>query len=122
MSVEAKFNKAVSIVGSLPKDGPVQPTQDDQLKFYGFYKQATIGDVNTKKPGMFDLTGKYKWEAWNKNQGMSKEDAQQAYVDALLQLPLCPSRRSSYIAIQQILKKHEDEGDSAQHIKDIESA
>jgi diazepam-binding inhibitor (GABA receptor modulating acyl-CoA-binding protein) len=35
MSVEAKFNKAVSIVGSLPKDGPVQPTQDDQLKFYG---------------------------------------------------------------------------------------
>lgn len=35
MSVEAKFNKAVSIVGSLPKDGPVQPTQDQQLKFYG---------------------------------------------------------------------------------------
>lgn len=35
MSAEAKFNKAVSIVGSLPKDGPVQPTQDDQLTFYG---------------------------------------------------------------------------------------
>ncbi|CCF52547.1 hypothetical protein NDA11_007293 [Ustilago hordei] len=106
MSVEAKFNKAVSIVGSLPKDGPVQPTQDDQLKFYGYYKQATIGDVNTKKPGMFDLTGKYKWEAWNKNQGMSKEDAQQAYVDALL----------------EILKKHGSEGDSAKYIQEIESA
>ncbi|CBQ73359.1 related to ACB1-Acyl-CoA-binding protein [Sporisorium scitamineum] len=106
MSVEAKFNKAVSIVGSLPKDGPVQPSQDDQLKFYGLYKQATIGDVNTKKPGMFDLAGKYKWEAWNKNQGLSKEEAQQAYVDALL----------------AILKKHEDEGDSAEHIKAIESA
>lgn len=37
MSAEAKFNKAVQIVGSLPKDGPVQPSQDDQLKFYGLY-------------------------------------------------------------------------------------
>jgi diazepam-binding inhibitor (GABA receptor modulating acyl-CoA-binding protein) len=28
---EAKFNKAVEIVGGLPKDGPVKPTQEDQL-------------------------------------------------------------------------------------------
>ena len=28
---EAKFNKAVAIVQSLPKDGPIRPTQDDQL-------------------------------------------------------------------------------------------
>jgi hypothetical protein len=28
---EAKFNKAVAIVRSLPKDGPIQPTLDDQL-------------------------------------------------------------------------------------------
>jgi hypothetical protein len=28
---EAKFNKAVEIVQSLPKEGPIQPTQDDQL-------------------------------------------------------------------------------------------
>jgi diazepam-binding inhibitor (GABA receptor modulating acyl-CoA-binding protein) len=35
MTVEDKFNKAVAIVGSLPKDGPVRPSQDEQLKFYG---------------------------------------------------------------------------------------
>ena len=28
---EAKFNKAVEIIQSLPKDGPIQPTQEDQL-------------------------------------------------------------------------------------------
>lgn len=28
---EAKFNKAVEIVQSLPKEGPVKPSQDDQL-------------------------------------------------------------------------------------------
>ena len=33
-----------------------------------------------------DFAGKYKWEAWNKNQGLSKEEAQQAYVDALLEV------------------------------------
>jgi diazepam-binding inhibitor (GABA receptor modulating acyl-CoA-binding protein) len=28
---ETKFSKAVKIVQTLPKDGPIQPTQDDQL-------------------------------------------------------------------------------------------
>ena len=28
---KAKFDKAVSIVQSLPKEGPIQPTQDEQL-------------------------------------------------------------------------------------------
>ena len=28
---KAKFDKAVAIVQSLPKDGPIQPTQDEQL-------------------------------------------------------------------------------------------
>ena len=28
---EAKFLKAVEIVQNLPKDGPVKPSQDDQL-------------------------------------------------------------------------------------------
>ena len=28
---EAKFNKAVEIIQSLPADGPIKPTSDDQL-------------------------------------------------------------------------------------------
>lgn len=32
------------------------------------------------KPGLFDLKGKAKWEAWNKKKGTSKEDARKAYV------------------------------------------
>lgn len=31
------------------------------IQFYGLYKQATVGDNNTPKPGMMDFTGKYKW-------------------------------------------------------------
>lgn len=32
------------------------------------------------KPGLFDLKGKAKWEAWNGKKGMSVADAKEAYV------------------------------------------
>ena len=33
------------------------------------------------KPGMFDMKGRYKWDAWSKNKGMSKEEAQAKYIE-----------------------------------------
>ncbi|PSS36743.1 hypothetical protein PHLCEN_2v1374 [Hermanssonia centrifuga] len=83
---ESKFNKAVEIIQALPKEGPIKPSQDDQLFFYSYFKQATIGDVNTTRPGMLDFVGKAKWDAWNKVKGTSKEDARQKYVDKLLEV------------------------------------
>jgi len=55
-------------------------TNDELLALYGFYKQATAGDVSGPKPGMFDLKGKAKFEAWSKNKGMAKEKAVTNYV------------------------------------------
>ncbi|KAH9856619.1 Acbp from Moniliophthora Perniciosa [Lenzites betulinus] len=81
---QSKFDKAVAIVQSLPADGPIQPSQQDQLEFYKYYKQATIGDVNTSRPGMLDFVGKAKWDAWKSVEGTSKEDAQAKYVEKLL--------------------------------------
>ncbi|THH29915.1 hypothetical protein EUX98_g4260 [Antrodiella citrinella] len=83
---EAKFTKAVEIVQSLPKDGPIKPSQDDQLFFYKYYKQATIGDVNVARPGMLDFTGKAKWDAWNSIKGTSKEEAWAKYVEKLIEV------------------------------------
>lgn len=48
--------------------------------------EATAGDNNTGKPGMLDMKGKYKWEAWNKNKGMTQEDAEQQYISFVEQL------------------------------------
>ena len=42
------------------------------------------GDCDPKdKPGMFSALSEkaYKYSAWEKNKGMSKEDAMQAYID-----------------------------------------
>ncbi|SGZ01176.1 BQ5605_C044g12178 [Microbotryum silenes-dioicae] len=165
----AQFDKAVATVGQLPKDGPVKPSQPDQLvgltlrrtlvwmdsgmpracalvlvpngclpsagdvlssdkarvrtrlarnrimkldstdfigplrwsgsldtnviagsnssyQFYGLYKQATVGDVNTSRPGMMDFVGKAKWDAWKNNEGLSSDDAKSKYVEAFLDI------------------------------------
>lgn len=41
------------------------PGNEAKLKLYGLFKQATVGPVNTKRPGMTDFVGKAKWDAWN---------------------------------------------------------
>ena len=41
--------------------GPLQSSNDQKLKFYSLYKQATIGNVNTERPGFFSLVERKKW-------------------------------------------------------------
>ncbi|KAF8322718.1 acyl-CoA-binding protein [Clavulina sp. PMI_390] len=83
---EAKFNKAVEIVQGLPKDGPVQPSDSDKLYFYKYYKQATVGDVDTARPGgLFNFAANAKWDAWNSVKGTSKEEAYGKYVEKLME-------------------------------------
>ncbi|KAK4047912.1 hypothetical protein OIV83_005096 [Microbotryomycetes sp. JL201] len=50
------------------------------------YKQATEGDVQTSRPGLLDVLGRAKWDAWNKRKGMSPEEAERMYVHALLRI------------------------------------
>ncbi|CAA9993015.1 unnamed protein product [Nesidiocoris tenuis] len=70
------FDAAAEKVKTLTK----KPTDDELLELYALFKQATVGDNETSKPGLLDLKNKYKWESWNKKKGMSKEDAMQAYI------------------------------------------
>jgi diazepam-binding inhibitor (GABA receptor modulating acyl-CoA-binding protein) len=55
--------------------------KDQKLKFYSLYKQATEGDNNTEKPGMFSIKEKYKWEAWSTQKGKSQEQAKKEWLD-----------------------------------------
>jgi diazepam-binding inhibitor (GABA receptor modulating acyl-CoA-binding protein) len=55
-------------------------SNDDLLTLYKYYKQGTVGDCNTSRPGMFDLTGKAKWDAWNSVKGLSQDDAKTQYI------------------------------------------
>ncbi|XP_041367799.1 acyl-CoA-binding protein-like [Gigantopelta aegis] len=80
--MSAEFNKAAEEVKKLKN----RPSDADMLEIYAFYKQTTVGDVNTDQPGMLDFKGKAKWNAWNGKKGMSKEDAQQKYIDLVEEL------------------------------------
>ena len=54
---------------------------DVMLDLYALYKQATVGDVTGDRPGMLDLRGRAKYDAWGKRKGMTRDAAMQAYVD-----------------------------------------
>lgn len=74
--VSAEFTAKAEAVSNLTQ----RPSDDELLKLYGLFKQATVGDNTTTKPGMFDFKGKYKWEAWDKLKGTSQEEAETQYI------------------------------------------
>ena len=68
MSLSKEFESAKASLASLKND----PGNDAKLKLYGLFKQASVGDCNTPKPGFTDMVNKYKWNAWNSLKKMSK--------------------------------------------------
>jgi diazepam-binding inhibitor (GABA receptor modulator, acyl-CoA-binding protein) len=48
--------------------------------------ESTVGDNETSRPGLLDVKGKYKWDAWKKNSGKSQQTAQQEYIAFVEQL------------------------------------
>ena len=60
-----------------------RPNNDTLLKIYSLYKQGTTGDATGKRPGMFDMVGRAKYDAWAKLSGTSQDDAMQQYVDLI---------------------------------------
>ncbi|KAI5084405.1 hypothetical protein GOP47_0000574 [Adiantum capillus-veneris] len=65
---------------------PSHTTDADKLILYGLFKQATIGEINTSRPGFFDMKGKAKWDAWKNFAGKSKEEAMEEYITKVKQL------------------------------------
>ena len=56
------------------------PSNEYLLELYALYKQATVGDVDGKRPGMMDFKGRAKYDAWSERKGVSKDDAMTKYV------------------------------------------
>jgi diazepam-binding inhibitor (GABA receptor modulating acyl-CoA-binding protein) len=73
------FNDAVERVLQLTKE----PTNEDKLKLYGLFKQATVGDINIECPSIFNMTGRAKWAAWNEHKGKTMEQAKTEYISVV---------------------------------------
>ncbi len=80
--IKKKFDAAAKAVTKLPK----RPTNDQMLELYALYKQATDGDATGSRPGMFDLTGRAKFDAWTKKKGVAANDAMKSYTALVARL------------------------------------
>jgi diazepam-binding inhibitor (GABA receptor modulator, acyl-CoA-binding protein) len=56
------------------------PDNDTLLRLYALYKQATAGDASGKRPGMFDMVGRAKYDAWAALKGTTQAEAMESYV------------------------------------------
>lgn len=57
-------------------------SDEEKLSLYGLYKQINDGDCKKSEPSkLFNYTENLKWNAWNKNKGMTKEEAMKKYVN-----------------------------------------
>jgi acyl-CoA-binding protein len=76
MALEDDFRSAQERVKTLT----TRPSNDTLLELYSLFKQATEGDVQGKRPGMLDLKGRAKYDAWAGRKGVGREAAMQQYV------------------------------------------
>ena len=77
--LKALFEQAVADSKSLPE----KPDNMTLLKIYALYKQASVGDVEGKRPGFTDMVGRAKYDAWNGLKGTTAEAAMQDYIDLI---------------------------------------
>ena len=82
MANDLEFTKASQDVKNLNS----KPSNDVLLKLYSLYKQVTEGDVQGSRPGMLDIKGRAKYDAWAKLKGNSKDSARDQYVQLVKDL------------------------------------
>ncbi|RYP82038.1 hypothetical protein DL770_005721 [Monosporascus sp. CRB-9-2] len=79
MATSEAFQKAAEDSKKLTS----KPDNDDLLDLYALYKVANGEDFSkAPAPGMFDLKGKAKYNAWRKvvDEGVKPEQAQEKYI------------------------------------------
>ncbi|KAL9974342.1 hypothetical protein ACROYT_G011366 [Oculina patagonica] len=76
-NLENDFKAASERSKTLKQD----PGNEHKLKLYALFKQGSTGKCNSPKPGAFDFVAKAKWSAWNDLGDLSKDEAQQKYID-----------------------------------------
>ncbi|CAL1701548.1 unnamed protein product [Somion occarium] len=103
--VDTQFDRAVQIVQSLPKTGPIQTGYEEKLTMYSLYKQATVGNVQPPRPNVWDMLGRAKWDAWAKHKDLDSYEAKWMYVDALL----------------KVLRKYSDKTVAMDLVRELES-
>lgn len=87
MALEDEFRLAQERVMKLSS----RPPNETLLELYALFKQGTAGDASGKRPGLLDLKGRAKYDAWAARKGMEKDEAQRRYVELVNRLTRSPA-------------------------------
>jgi diazepam-binding inhibitor (GABA receptor modulator, acyl-CoA-binding protein) len=79
-------SKEFLIAAEYVKKLKTSPNNDELLDLYKYYKQATVGDNNTSRPGMLNLSGGKKWDAWDSVKGTSTHNSEVEYIKLVNQM------------------------------------
>jgi diazepam-binding inhibitor (GABA receptor modulator, acyl-CoA-binding protein) len=82
MELQTQFEQAIADSKNITQ----RPSNEQLLKMYALYKQATEGNVTGTRPSMFDFKGQAKYDAWANQKDITKEDAMQQYIQLVASL------------------------------------
>mmetsp|Transcript_11293 Transcript_11293/g.12942 ORF Transcript_11293/g.12942 Transcript_11293/m.12942 type:complete len:282 (+) Transcript_11293:67-912(+) len=93
-SPDAEIDIAFTRAQNFLKDLVVEDT-GTKLQLYGLFKRATCGTCNhSRKPSVFDLRAKAKYDAWSAVSNLSEAQAKQEYVRLVESLRSSPAVKS----------------------------
>ena len=79
---EKAFEQASQTSKTLQKP----PDNDTLLALYSLYKQGSLGDCSGSRPGVMDVVGRAKFDAWMARQGQARDAAMSEYVALVTRL------------------------------------
>lgn len=77
--LQSRFEAAVAASKSLG----TRPDNGTLLRLYALYKQASVGEVEGKRPGFSDLVGRAKYDAWAALKGTGRDAAMNQYIELI---------------------------------------
>lgn len=93
-TLDRVFVKAITTIRALSSRSNYgvlpRPPAESRIKLYGLYKQATEGNVDGIMPrpvgfSIEDEGAKKKWDAWKREEGLSKTEAKRRYISYLIE-------------------------------------
>ena len=82
LELETQFEQAVVASKQLPQ----KPSPQGLLQLYSLYKQGSVGDCNGTRPGVMDVVGRAKFDAWMARKGAARDAAMSEYVALVTRL------------------------------------
>lgn len=86
---------------------------------------ATVGNVTSPRPGIWDMLARAKWDAWAKQKDLDPQEAKWRYVETLMKVCVCHDFRcatgKTNHALWQVLRKYSDKTVARDLVQELES-